>query len=495
MSAIPGFGTSVAEDVTLGAAVEVHIPAKAEWRIEIPFRNIMKVTITEGVCEVFGTELPLNVQIPFSGVKYALYAPLREGCKLTYTVSVNRENVGLASENSEISEYLSEDTTMDQILNLHLLLEYFRQETTNTNASNPQANKHGPKVLIVGSSLSGKTSLAKILCSYAFKMDRTPILVNLNPRDGVFSMPGTLTATPISDKFDLESAGGWGGTTTSGTLFHNPKQPLVKNYGFQTMQESLDLYKHQVSKLGVAAISRMESDPLVRDSGLIIDTPGLTFKDSSVIESIVSDFEVDVVVVIGNEKLLVDLRKRFKHKVSNSLLNIVKIGQSGGVTEVDESFIRMIQEDTIRQYFNGNAKNPLSPFKTEVDYNDYVLYKGIEGQEMSSNLAFLPAGDSYTAEEWENTEAKKDVSLLDQFYKRLEGENIDVSNLENAIVAITQVPQNSKSPKEILNTCVLGYAHISKVDAEKGRMKVLLPFPGPFPRNVLMVSTRIGYAE
>lgn len=41
----------------------------------------------------------------------------------------------------------------------------------------------GPKVLVVGPSDSGKTSLVKILAAYALKLGRHPLLVNLDPRE------------------------------------------------------------------------------------------------------------------------------------------------------------------------------------------------------------------------------------------------------------------------------------------------------------------------
>ena len=66
-------------------------------------------------------------------------------------------------------------------------------------SSSIDQQQNGPRVLIIGSKSSGKTSILKTLVSYANKMNNTPILINLQPRDGVFALPGSLTATPISD--------------------------------------------------------------------------------------------------------------------------------------------------------------------------------------------------------------------------------------------------------------------------------------------------------
>ena len=490
---IPGFGgdENPVEDLSETNATTFHLEGKSEWRFEVPFKTILSLKVTEGVGEIFGTELPLNVPVQLTGVKYALYAPLPEGCTVEYSTRINRDQAPGSSDSTDISEYISEDTPMNQYINLHMALESYRQETADYNYLNPSSPRSGPRVLILGNRSAGKTALARILSSYAYKMDHHPVLVNLNPRDGVFSLPGSLTATPISDTFDLESANGYGGTTTSGSAVHNPKQPVVKNFGFLSPTDNLELYKYQVSKLGVVVMSRLEEDADVRNSGVIIDTPALNIKDINVMENIVSDFEVNVVVVVDNERLLIDLRKKFKHKISNSQLAMVKIPKSGGVVELDDSFIRQCQEETIKEYFNGDRKTPLSPFKTEVDVKDFRYFKGVLSLDFNPSLSFLPSGDSYTTDDMDE-DRKKDENSMDKFYTALE--DPDASKLENLIIAITQLPQNNKQPKDLLNTCVLGYIHVSRVDEARGKMKVLSPMVAAIPRNILLVTT-IGYTE
>lgn len=497
MSAIPGFGgdlnSNIDEDSNLNKSSVVEINGQSEWRFEVPFRTIMKLKVVNGIGEIFGTELPLNVEILLTGVKYAIYAPLDEGCKVEYYCVSNKANSTSTNEDDEISEYISEETSMNHYMNLHFALESYRQSISEHNFVNSSSQKTGPRVLVVGNRHSGKTSLVKTLASYGCKMDRSPILVNLNPRDGVFSVPGSLTATPISDAFDLESVNGWGGSTTSGSTFHNPKQPLVKNYGFTSHSDNLDLYKYQISKLGVAVVSRMEEDIAVKNSGLLIDTPPLSIKDFTIIENIVSDFEVNIIMVIGNERLLIDLKKKFKHKIASSQLDFVKVPKSGGVIEVDDAYIRKSQEESIKEYFNGTIRSPLSPFKTELDAKDFVIYKCVDSLEANSNLSFLPSGDSFTPEASEMSDGdKKEEFSLDTYYSQLQEPSS--SNLDNSIVAITQLPQNNKLARDLMNTCVLGYAHVSKFDDTKSKMKVLLPFPGALPRNIL-ISTSVGYTE
>lgn len=481
---IPGFTSGEATFEPTRAATKVHIAPACEWRVEVPFHTVLKATVVDGVGEVFGTELPVNFEMEFTGAKFSIYSP--DGCDVQYTTSRREAAEG------EVSEYLSEETALAQQVNLHLALEARRVRAAGAAAgavaagaaagaaADAAADAHGPKVVVVGSEHLGKTALIKTLALYALKMDRSPVLVNLNPREGVFLLPGSLTATPVSDILEVDSTNGWGSTTTLGVALHNPKQPLVKNFGFEAVADNAELYKYQVSKLGVAVMLRLQHDAAVSASGVLVDTPPLLIKDFGVIEGIVLDFEIDVMVVMGNERLAVELRRRLAHK---RLLAIVKVAKSGGVVEVDDAFVRSLQQQTIREYFYGTARSPLLPYNTVVDVKDVVLYRVVEQLEASSSAAFLPLGDSF--------ELEGDLAA-DQFYARVSEPTAAI--LSNCIVAITQLAALDTLGRSLMNTCVMGYAYVLDVDDARGKMRVLLPVPGTLPRNVLIV-TAIRYIE
>lgn len=493
MDAVPGFRSGTeGPDEQNNIKVSIELKEGSEWRFEVPFKLTMILKVTEGIGEIFGTELPTNSELELSGVKYSVYAPLPEGCTLEYYLRLSKENSNTSNEGSEISEYVSEDNCMSQYINLHFALELKRQEISDHNYLNPKDTKTAPKILIIGGKYSGKTTISKILTSYAFKMDRQPMLVNLNPRDGVFSIPGSLTSTPISDNFDLESTGGYGGTVTSGTTYHNPKQPIVKNYGFDDFNTNIDLYKYQVEQLGEVTMERLNKDPMIKNSGCVIDTPPLTIKNYDIIESIISSFQVDYVVVLGNEKLLADLKRKLNHKIVSQELMLLKVAKSEGVVELEDTYIRKCQEEAIKEYFNGNFRNPLSPFKTEITLDDFSVFKVIETSEFNSSLMFAPAGDSFEPDAIDENDEKKKEEEFDKYLKKIE--DFSTNNLENLIIAITHSPLTTKSLKDILNANVQGYIHVSKYEESKNKLKVLLPVPGAFPKCNL-IATNIGYSE
>lgn len=490
MLLLPGFGSTAEQEAQRKSAVQVTIKGGSEWRYEVAFKSMLVLKVISGIGEIFGTELANGVEVSLSGSKGAVYCPGPELLVVLYYVASNPNN--MTGESDEFVEYTSSDSMMPIYTNLHLLIESRRQQCLCFNRLNPNNARTGPRVLVVGSRTTGKTSLCKVLASYSQKMDSTPILVNLDPREGVFALPGSITATPISDFLQVECCGGYGFSTTSGSLFHNPKQPIVKNIGFSCASDNSDLYNDQVSRLGVTVLSRLHEDATVKASGIIIDTPSMTIKDLKMIENIVSDFEIDTIVVLGNERLLIELGKKYQLKVAAHQLDIVKVPVSSGVVELDEQFIRRTQEECIKEYFYGNFKTRLSPFKTEIDPKDIVIYKGILTVDAALRLAFLPGGDSYTHEDkTENADGTGEEDL-EKFYERLNDPSS--SNLDNLILGITHLPLSNARGKDLLNASIMGYIHVSNVDESKGRLKVLLPNPSAVPRNV-MISTSINYTD
>ena len=156
---------------------------------------------------------------------------------------------------------------MRRYLELGSQLEDLRQEAEKNGTM-------GPRVLLVGPDNAGKTSLAKILTSYAVKMGRQPVVVNLDPRQGVLAPPGSLTAAAFSTILDVEE--GWGNSPMSGPSSVPVKMPLVYWLGVGSPEEGVKIFKPQVTRMALAVTGRLEEDPEVKSSGIIVDTAGST---------------------------------------------------------------------------------------------------------------------------------------------------------------------------------------------------------------------------
>jgi polyribonucleotide 5'-hydroxyl-kinase len=155
---------------------------------------------------------------------------------------------------------------MVSYVNTHFALEKLRDEAE-------QSSGQGPRVLIVGPTDSGKTSLVKLLTAYAIRMGRQPMVINTDSREGILSIPGSLTATSFASIIDVEE--GWGSSPTSGPSAIPVKLPICYYYGLSSPEDNTKLYKPALAQLALAASSRMEEEALIKRTGMIIDTPGV----------------------------------------------------------------------------------------------------------------------------------------------------------------------------------------------------------------------------
>lgn len=175
---------------------------------------------------------------------------------------------------------------MADYANVHFALETMRQDAK-------AAGREGPRVLILGPDDAGKTSLTKILTGYATKMDRQPLVANLDPSEGMLSVPGSLTATAFRSMIDVEQ--GWGSSPMSGPSPVPVKLPLVYFYGLPSpLDGDGNLYKSIISRLALAVSGRMADEEDAKEAGVIIDTPGAISQGKgageNIIHHLVSEF-------------------------------------------------------------------------------------------------------------------------------------------------------------------------------------------------------------
>jgi polyribonucleotide 5'-hydroxyl-kinase len=168
--------------------------------------------------------------------------------------------------------------------NAHFALENLRQNAI-------AEGREGPRVLVVGPENAGKTSLVKLLTAYATRMGRQPIVVNLDSREGMLSIPGSLMATTFSSIIDVEE--GWGSSPTSGPSLVPIKLPLVYYYGLPSPEDNKKIYKPLVTRLALSVSSRLMEDEAAKEAGCLIDTPGAISQGKAnydIIQHVVSEF-------------------------------------------------------------------------------------------------------------------------------------------------------------------------------------------------------------
>lgn len=256
--------------------------------------------------------------------------------------------------------------------NAHFALQKLRGEAL-------ERGVDGPRVLIVGPEDAGKTTLVKLLTSYAQKMGEKPVVINVNPKEGLMSIPGTLTATSFSTILDVEEH--FGSSPTSGPSTVPVKLPLVYYYGLESPEKNAKLYKKLLSRLALAVKSRLSEDRHSRASGCIIDTPSYvsTTKGYELIQHIVAEFSVNVIIALGSERLYSDLLRRFEDRRGGAeSVTVLKLPKSGGCVDRDEGYLKEARQRAVREYFFGEPKRTLSPYTMSVDFSSLVIYRVAE---------------------------------------------------------------------------------------------------------------------
>lgn len=179
--------------------------------------------------------------------------------------------------------------------NLHYALERLRDQAF-------LDGREGPRVLVLGPENAGKTSLVKLLTSYATRSGRQPVVVNLDSREGMLSVPGTLSAATFPSIIDVEQ--GWGSSPTNGPNQVPVKLPLVYHYGLASPEENPQFFKPILTRLALSVMSKLQVDAEIREAGCIIDTPGVISQGKhsyDIIQHIVSEFsgKIDATVQSG----------------------------------------------------------------------------------------------------------------------------------------------------------------------------------------------------
>ena len=173
---------------------------------------------------------------------------------------------------------------MDSYANLHFALENLRQLAA-------EEDNLGPRVLVVGPENAGKTTLVKMLAAYATRSGREPVVVNLDPKEGMLSVPGTISAVALESIIDVEE--GWGSSPTNGPSQIPVKLPLVYYYGAEDPISHGDIYKPIITRLALSVMNRTEEDDEAKKCGCIIDSPGsitLGKAGYDIIQHIVAEF-------------------------------------------------------------------------------------------------------------------------------------------------------------------------------------------------------------
>ncbi|KAG7448081.1 uncharacterized protein BT62DRAFT_930162 [Guyanagaster necrorhizus] len=455
---------------------------ETEYRFELDPGTSLAVKLSHGHAEIFGFELVEGQTYVFGAeCKGAIFT--WQGCIIEVT--------GHPS-----TDYVSEETPMNAYGNLHVAFEQMRVRALQTlSGSLPpdtksDVNAEPPRVLILGPENSGKTSVCKILVNYTVRAGQewTPLLINLDPNEGGWSAPGALSVAPVSSPLPTSSPAntlGTAATSAPTSLSSNALLPLVYWYGHPETRKNPLLMDRLIRNLGENVRERQENDPRGSAAGIIVDTPSSlgsgpassTEHRQRLIKACVESFRINVILVVGHEKLNVEMQRTY-----GSLLTVVKIPKSGGVVELDHGYRERVHSYQMHTYMYGQVIQPpagipassvsadtftdiiLSPSSSVISFDDLTIYR-IGAATMAPSDA-LPVG------------AKRVVSETQPV---LVSPSQPGSGLLNAVLALLSPfnpDENERYDEEILDLTVVGFLVITKLDIPQRKMTVLAPNQG-----------------
>lgn len=454
--------------------------------------DVISFCLQKGSCELYGCELALQkvYAIPQGGIKVALFT--WHGCVVDLWEG--------STEGALDISYTSDETDSNvAFVNTHAQLESLRDEAGLAihNAQDEETKKsiRGPRVMVVGPSECGKSSLVKTLIAYATKVGRTPLWVDLDPMDNSISVPGALAVAPMtSQAVTVESY------ATTG-IPPNTVHPLVVYHG-SSSEIHPDLFKGQVDRLAQSIQSRLDHDEMARASGFVINTNGWIQDDGyELLLHTAEAFGVSVLLVLGHDRLYSMMTSHYnklqKDNTDLAIPKVLKLPRSGGVVSRPSDFFRQSRSRAVKKYFYGDMvvdnsdsnvdketktdslkRIPqLTPFLLQIPLSDIRIYK-VSSMALSSSL--LPVAQQ------QSTDAIQIVEI------DLEGGG-DVESLQHALLAVCHPSvvaayEESGRGRDLVTPGVAGFCVVERIVKETDQIHLLSPCAGSLPSKTLIVG-------
>lgn len=366
--------------------------------------------------------------------------------------------------------YKKGETPMVSYMNAHAALDNMRELTRS------KQRALGPRAMIVGDASTGKSTLCRILLSYAVRQGSRPIFVDLDVGQNAISVPGTIAATSIEQPISVEMSadmGGGGGSAHSLSV----KSPLTFFYGHTTPSAAPELYSKLLTKLASVVERRLVEHPLSNSSGLIINTCG--WIDSApgtpayeLLISMAHILSVDVILVLDRDDLTMALKAdgRLQAGTGPRAVSVAQLSKSGGVAIRDADYRKKARNRALREYFYGSPGLEYTPHQKVVSWKEIEVFR-VGGGPAIPNSA-LPIGAKRITDPNKLTRITPSLDLM------------------HSVLALSY----AKDSAALLDTNVAGFVHVSAVDVVKKTITLLTPAPGPLPNN-LFLSGQIKWID
>ncbi|KAK6928274.1 Polyribonucleotide 5'-hydroxyl-kinase Clp1, P-loop domain [Dillenia turbinata] len=423
----------VAVPSVAAALRQVKLDKESELRVEVSPDTHLRLRLLTGSAEIFGTEMAPEIWLTFPPrLKFAVFT--------WYGATIEMDG-------STETDYTADETPMISYVNVHAVLEGRRNRAKAS--SSDSDSSQGPRVIVVGPTDSGKSTLSRMLLSWSAKQGWKPTFVDLDIGQGSISIPGCIAATPVEMPID----------PVEGIPL---EMPLVYFYGHTTPSVNADLYKVLVKELAHTLEGQFAGNSESRAAGMVINTMGwIEGVGYELLLHAIDTFNANVVLVLGQEKLYSMIRNVLKNKPN---VDVVKLQKSGGVVSRNAKVRQKARSYRIREYFYG-LSNDLSPHSNIANFSDLVVYR-VGGGPQAPRSA-LPIGAEPAADPTRLVPVTINRDLL------------------HSVLAVSF----AKEPDQIISCNVAGFIYITDIDIQRKKITYLAPSAGELPGKFLIVGT------
>ncbi|CAA7041172.1 unnamed protein product [Microthlaspi erraticum] len=420
---------------------QVKLERESELRIEVSDEDL-KLRVVNGTAEIFGSELPPGIWRKFPPrLKFAVFT--------WYGATIEMDGV-------TETDYTADETPMVSYVNVHAILDArrrFAKASTSTDSEPVQ----GPRVIVVGPTDSGKSTLTKMLLSWAAKQGWKPTFVDLDVGQGSITIPGAIAATPIEMPLDPVE----GFPLDMALVYYFGHSAPITSVNNNTIN-NVELYKVLVKELAQVLETQVAGNPESRAAGMVINTMGwIDGVGYELLLHAIDTFKASVVLVLGQEKLFSMLKDVLRTK---SNVDVVKLHKSGGVVARSGAVRKASRASRIKEYFYGPS-NELSPYANTVSFSDVQVFR-IGGGPRAPTSA-LPIGSDPVSNPLRVTPVNIDQGLL------------------HSILGVSY----AEEPDQIISSNVSGFVHVTEVDMHRNKITYLAPSPGALPSKFLVAGS------
>ncbi|KAJ3692009.1 hypothetical protein LUZ60_012359 [Juncus effusus] len=415
-------------------ARQFKLARESELRVEVGPDAPLRARLLTGTAEIFGTEMPPENWLP---------VPPRSKIAIFTWHGATIELEGFSE-----AEYVADETPMVSYVNVHAILDGRRARAKNSQDGDSDASQ-GPRVMVVGPTDSGKSSLSRMLLSWAAKRGWKPTFVDLDIGQGSITLPGAVSATPVEMPVDV----------VEGIPL---EMPLVFYYGHTTPTANGELYKVLMKELAQTLEKQFNGNIESRAAGMVINTMGwVEGFGYELLLNAIDTFKANVILVLGQEKLYSMLKDVLKTKPN---VDVVKLHKSGGVVQRNTKLRQKSRSVKIREYFYG-ISNDLSPHSTILNFTDISIFR-VGGGPQAPRSA-LPIGAEPTADPVRVVPVNVSQDLL------------------HLVLGVSY----AKEPDQIISSNVAGFVYITDIDMQRRKITFLAPCPGELPGKILLVGS------